>query len=67
MADSGAFIKRAPLGKWSPKVVTVKEVLSEVKDKSTRQRLQVSPFEIQLREPTLSSIQYGKFDSVNSV
>ena len=30
------------LDQWSPKVVAVKEVLSELKDKSTRQRLQVS-------------------------
>lgn len=59
VADSGAFIKHAPLEKWSPNVVTVKEVLSELKDENTRRRLQVSPFEVHLREPTLSSIQHG--------
>ena len=59
VADSGAFIKHAPLEKWSPKVVTVKEVLSELRDDNTRRRLQASPFEVHFREPTLSSIQHG--------
>lgn len=64
VADSGAFIKAAPLEKWSSHVVTVKEVISEIKDENTRGRLQVLPYKLQLKEPTLSALQHGKLQII---
>lgn len=60
VADSGAFIKRAPLGKWSSSIVTVKEVLAELRDEHTRRRLLVLPYDVKTREPNPSSVQYSK-------
>jgi len=40
VADSGAFIKQAPLEKWS--------------------NGEILPYDIQTREPTQTSLQYGK-------
>lgn len=60
VADSGAFIKGAHLEYWSPWVVTVKEVVSEVKDEAVRRMLQVLPYELHLKEPTQEALSYGK-------
>ena len=59
VADSGAFIKGAPLQTWSKTVVTVRDVVSEIKDKATRERLQVLPYELVFREPSNESLQHG--------
>ncbi len=59
VVDSGAFIKAAPLEKWSSNVVTVKEVMSEIKDEATRRRLQVLPYELHFKEPTLAALRHG--------
>ena len=60
VADSGAFIKGAPLEKWSSKVVTVSDVISEIRDKATRERLQVLPYDLTFREPSADSLQHGR-------
>lgn len=60
VADSGAFIKSAHLEKWSPYVVTVKEVVSEVRDENTRRRLQVLPYELHIKEPTQEAVGHGR-------
>ena len=60
VADSGAFIRQAPLEKWSTDVVTVEEVLSELRDENTRRKLGILPYDVQTREPTQTSLQYGK-------
>jgi len=52
VADSSAFIKGASLEAWSGNVVTVREVVSEIKDVNTRQRLQVLPYDLSFREPS---------------
>jgi len=59
VVDSGAFIKGAPLQDWSTSLVTVKEVLSEIRDIHTRRRLQVLPYDLTFREPTPSALHYG--------
>ncbi len=41
------------------KVFTVREVVSEVRDKATRARLQVLPYELLLREPTADNLLHG--------
>ena len=62
MADSGAFIKAAPLERWSGKVFTVKEVVEEIRDVNTRRRLQVLPFELVFREPSQEALRHGESD-----
>ena len=59
VADSGAFIRGAPLQKWSKTVVTVRDVIAEIRDKVTRERLQVLPYELSFREPSSDSIRHG--------
>lgn len=66
VADSGAFIK-APLEKWSSSVVTVKEVVAEVRDENTRRRLQVLPYELHLQEPTQEALHHGRLLLINDV
>jgi len=41
------------------RVVTLKDVISEIKDKSTRQKLQVTPYELEFLEPHSEDIQKG--------
>ena len=60
VADSGAFIKGAPLQKWSSKVVTIREVIAEIRDKATRERLQVLPYELTFKEPSTEALQHGR-------
>ena len=61
VADSGPFIKGAPLESWSRNVVTVKEVVTEIKDSNTRQRLQVLPYELSFREPSHDALCHGEY------
>ena len=63
VADAGPFIKGAPLQKWSSNVVTVREVIAEIKDKATRERLQVLPYELSFREPSIEAIQHGRIST----
>ena len=61
VTDSGPFIKGAPLESWSRNVVTVKEVVTEIKDSNTRQRLQVLPYELSFREPSHDALCHGEY------
>ena len=63
VADSGAFIKAAPLEKWAGKVLTVKEVVEEIRDVHTRRRLQVLPYELVFREPSKKALHHGENDT----
>lgn len=58
VVDSGALIKTSPLEKWSPYLVTVKEVLTEVRDENARSRLQVLPYELHFKEPSQQAQQH---------
>ena len=60
VVDSGAFIKGAPLREWSQNVVTVREILDEVRDVNTRRRLQVLPFDCSFREPSSQALRHGE-------
>ena len=60
VADSAAFLKNAPLQQIAHKVFTIREVVSEIKDATTRQRLQVLPYTIEFREPSVESIKVGR-------
>ena len=59
VADSNAFIKGIPLQKLSNQV-TVREVVSEIRDAETRRRLQVLPYELSFKEPSQSAIRHGR-------
>ena len=63
VADAGPFIKGAPLQKWSDNVVTVRGVLSEIRDKATRERLQVLPYDLAFKEPSTEALQHGMTSS----
>jgi len=60
--DSGALIKGGGGGEFersADKVYTIQEVVSEIKDAITRQRLQVLPYELKVREPSPESVKHG--------
>lgn len=52
VVDSGGFIKNAPLRDLASNIITLNDVVSEIRDKDTRQRLQVLPYELEMRQPS---------------
>jgi len=52
VVDAGGFIKDAPVAEIGANIYTLREVVDEIKDKATRQRLQVLPYEIKYVEPS---------------
>jgi len=57
VVDSGGFIKNAPLKDIAEKVYSIQDVVNEITDKATRQRLQVLPYDLKLREPSTEAIK----------
>ncbi|KAH3769925.1 RNA-binding protein NOB1-like [Dreissena polymorpha] len=55
--DSGAFLRNAPVQNIGEKLYTISDVIHEIRDKATRQRLQVLPYELHFREPTAEAIK----------
>ncbi|XP_074929910.1 RNA-binding protein NOB1 isoform X2 [Chelonoidis abingdonii] len=51
VADAGAFLRGAPLQDFGRNVYTIKEVVSEIRDKETRRRLAVLPYELHFKQP----------------
>ena len=47
------------------KVYTIPEVIEEIKDKATKQRLQVLPYELIYREPAPEAIKAGTVATLN--
>ncbi|KAM8947407.1 RNA-binding protein NOB1 isoform 2-T2 [Pelodytes ibericus] len=56
VADSGAFLRNAALQEIGVNIYSVKEVVSEIRDKETRRRLAVLPYELLFKEPSAESI-----------
>lgn len=52
VVDSGGFIKNAGLRHLGDNIVTLQEVVEEIRDKETRKRLQVLPYQLQFRTPS---------------
>ncbi|XP_037081550.1 RNA-binding protein NOB1-like [Pollicipes pollicipes] len=52
VADSAAFLRNVPLHQMAHEVLTVPDVVAEIRDKATRERLQVLPYDLKLREPS---------------
>lgn len=59
VVDSGGFIKNAPLHQYGEQLITMYDVIDEIKDKPTKQRLLAMPFELTYKTPDSTSIQKG--------
>jgi RNA-binding protein NOB1 len=57
VVDSGGFFKNAPLRDLATNLVTLQEVLGEIKDKETRQWLEVMPFDMTYKHPSAESVK----------
>ncbi|XP_008566113.1 PREDICTED: RNA-binding protein NOB1 isoform X3 [Galeopterus variegatus] len=51
VADAGAFLRDAALQDIGKNIYTIREVISEIRDKATRRRLAVLPYELRFKEP----------------
>ncbi|XP_006860265.1 PREDICTED: RNA-binding protein NOB1 [Chrysochloris asiatica] len=51
VADAGAFLRDAALQDIGKNIYTIREVVSEIRDKATRRRLAVLPYELHFKEP----------------
>ena len=60
VVDSGGFICGSPLHDMSEKIYTVQDVISEIRDKDTRERLQCLPYELRIIEPFEEDIAFVK-------
>ena len=61
IADSAAFMKNVDLHDIAEKVFTLGDVINEIKDAATKQRLAVLQYEIIFREPSAESLKSGRF------
>jgi len=59
--DSGAIITGAKLDRLGPNVqyVTISEVLTEIKDKASRMRLQAFPYKIETKVVSEEAMRFG--------
>ncbi|XP_060131996.1 RNA-binding protein NOB1 isoform X3 [Zootoca vivipara] len=51
VADAGAFLRGAPLQDIGKNIYTIREVVTEIRDKETRRRLAVLPYELHFKQP----------------
>lgn len=58
IVDSGAFISNSCIEKLGENIYTLPEVVSEIRDENTRQRLQFISYEIKYREPSAEDIKF---------
>ncbi|EDW05703.2 RNA-binding protein NOB1 [Drosophila mojavensis] len=58
VADTTAFINAVPLNEYAENVLTVPEVVAEVRNKRQIRRLCVLPFDLQVREPRPESVKH---------
>jgi len=73
--DSGGFIKNAPIREICSNAYTIPEVVAEIKDKETRKRLKMLPYELHFKDPNVQAIQKvsqaakesGDFSSLSAV
>jgi len=57
VVDSGGFLKNAPLRDLGDTIVTLQDVVEEIRDKETRQRLQVLPYELSMKQPSSQALK----------
>lgn len=58
IADTTAFINAVPLNEYAENVLTVPDVVAEVRNKRQIRRLCVLPFDLQVREPRPESVKH---------
>jgi len=58
IVDANAFLKTLPLQEMGENIYTVPEVIAEIRDSTVRQRLQVLPYDLKLKEPLQENIQF---------
>nr|XP_020643916.1 RNA-binding protein NOB1 [Pogona vitticeps] len=51
VADAGAFLRGAPLQEIGQNIYTIREVVAEIRDKETRRRLAVLPYQLHFKHP----------------
>ena len=61
VADSAAFMKNVDLHDIAENVFTIGDVINEIKDAATKQRLAVLQYKIYFREPSAKSLKSGRF------
>merc|ERR1711962_1398915 len=74
VADSAAFLRNVQMQELAERVVTIQDVLNEIRDAATRQRLAVLPYELDFREPSIESVKFvtdfskktGGFESLSA-
>lgn len=75
VVDSGGFLKNCPINELCHNAYTIPGVISEIRDKPTRNRLKVLPYELKFRDPSAKSIsavskaakESGDFASLSAV
>ena len=62
--DASAIVNGGNVSSFGDRFVTVREVLEEVRDPVSRQRISLLPFTIETMEPSADSIKKGKIGLV---
>jgi len=57
VVDSGGFLKNAPLRDLANNLVTLTDVVGEIRDREARQRLEVMPLDISYRQPSADAVK----------
>ncbi|XP_024901113.1 RNA-binding protein NOB1 isoform X4 [Pteropus alecto] len=60
VADAGAFLRDAALQDIGKNIYTIRDVVSEIRDKATRRRLAVLPYELRFKEPFPEYVRLGE-------
>ncbi|KAK3873034.1 hypothetical protein Pcinc_021931 [Petrolisthes cinctipes] len=58
VADTAAFIQGVPLWEYGEEVFSLPEVIGEIRDRQTRQRVEALPIPITMRQPQPHSIRF---------
>jgi len=58
VADAAAFLRNVDLQNLGNRIFTIREVVSEIRDAATKQRLAVLPYDLDFRTPSAESIQF---------
>ena len=66
VADTAAFIKNVPMQEYADEIISTEDVVNEIRDKETKQRLLACPLDIQYREPDSQSIKIGKYSYISN-
>ncbi|XP_069488926.1 RNA-binding protein NOB1-like [Ambystoma mexicanum] len=57
VADAGAFLRGATLQDIGKNIYTIKDVVGEIRDKETKKRLAILPYELHFKEPLPDNVK----------